>query len=388
VQRRAGTGPPIGGFCDPAFAAVRQAFVENFTARGDVGAAVAISIAGRPIVDLWGGWRDAARRQPWRRETLVNVFSATKALTAICALQLVQRGLLDLDAPIARTWPQFAAAGKERISLRQVLSHRAALPAVRAPLPEEAMLDWPRMTAALAAEAPWWSPGASHGYHVNTFGFLVGETVRRAAGHSLGSWLRTHVAAPLGADVHVGLLPVEHRRVAEFLWPDALRPPAPQQFADDDQHMRWNAYWNPPGLSGAGWVNRAEWRQAELPSSGGHASARGLARVYAALAAGGTLGQVHVLSSALLAEATREHSAGPDRILERPSRFGIGFQLTQPERPLGPNPGAFGHFGTGGSVGFCDPAAGVAFAYVMNDLGPRWQNPRNRALIEALYECL
>jgi CubicO group peptidase (beta-lactamase class C family) len=379
---------PIDGVCDPAFAAVREAFVGNFTERGDVGAAVAILVHGRPVVDLWGGWRDGARRRPWRRETLVNVFSVSKALSTICALQLVERGQLALDAPLADCWPAFAAADKGAITLRQVLSHRAGLPALRAPLPDGTMLDSQRMTAALAAEAPWWTPGSAHGYHVNTFGFLVGEVVRRASGDTLGTWLATHVAAPLGADVHIGLPDAEHHRVAEFLWPAALRPPAPPHFADDEQRMRWNTYWNPPGLSGAGWVNRPAWRRAELPSTNGHASARGIARVYAALAAGGRLDGVHLLAPALIAEATREHSNGPDRVLERPSRFGIGFQLTQPERPLGPNPGAFGHFGTGGSVGFCDPAAGVAFAYVMNDLGPRWQNPRNRALIDALYRCL
>ncbi|MBX3023733.1 beta-lactamase family protein [bacterium] len=381
-------GLPIEGFCDPAFAAVRDEFVANFTARGDVGAAVAITVGGRPVVDLWGGWLDGARRHPWQRDTLVNVFSVSKALSTLCALQLVERGLLDLDAPIARCWPAFANAGKESITLRQVLSHRAGLPALRAPLPDGAMLDWPRMTAALETEAPWWTPGTAHGYHVNTFGFLVGEVVRRASGDTLGAWLRAHVAAPLGADVHVGLPAAEHPRVAEFLWPDGLRPPRPERFADEDERMRWNTYWNPPGLSGAGWVNRAEWRQAELPSTNGHATARGIARVYAALAAGGALAGVRVLAPALLEAARREHSNGPDRILQRPSRFGIGFQLTQPERPLGPNPGAFGHFGTGGSVGFCDPEAGVAFAYVMNDLGPRWQNPRNRALMDALYDCL
>src|SRR5262249_8528105 len=195
-------------------------------------------------------------------------------------------------------------------------------------------------------------------------------------------------AAPLAADVHIGLPPVEHHRVAEFLWPDGLRPPQPERFANDGELMRWNTYWNPPGLSGAGWVNRSEWRQAEMPSTNGHASARGIARSYAALAGGGRVDGVHLLSPSLLAEAVREHSNGPDRILERPSRFGIGFQLTQAERPLGPNPGAFGHFGSGGSVGFCDPAADVAVGYVMNDLGPRWQNPRNRALIDAVYACL
>ena len=379
---------PIDGICDARFAPVRDEFVTNFTDRGDVGAAVAVTVGGRPVVDLWGGWADAARQRPWQRDTLVNVFSVSKGLSTVCALQLVERGLVELDAPIARGWPAFAAAGKGGITLRHVLTHRAGLPAVRAALPDGTMLDWPRMTAAIAAEAPWWEPGTAHGYHVNTFGFLVGEVVRRAAGVSLGTWLRQHVAAPLGADVHVGLPEPEHHRVAEFLWPAGGGPPMPERFADEDERMRWNTYWNPPGLSGAGWVNRREWRAAELPSTNGHASARGVCRVYAALAAGGAIDGVPVVAASLLEAARTEQSNGPDRVLQRPSRFGIGFQLTQPERPLGPNPGAFGHFGTGGSLGFCDPEAGLAFAYVMNDLGPRWQNPRNKALIDAVYSCL
>src|SRR5206468_960558 len=206
------------------------------------------------------------------------------------------------------------AAGKEEITLRQVLSHRAGLPALRDPLPEGAMLEWATMIRALERQAPWWPPGAAHGYHVNTFGYLVGEVVRRTTGTTLGSLLRTEVAGPLGADVHIGLPASEHGRAAEFLWPAA--PPAPDRAAlTDDQLMRWNVYWNPLGLSGAGWVNTAAWRAAEIPSTNGH-------------------------------------------------------------------------FGAGGSLGFCDPEADLAFGYVMNDMGPRWQNPRNRALIDAVYACL
>jgi CubicO group peptidase (beta-lactamase class C family) len=380
--------PPIDGTCDARFAAVREAFVTNLTERGDVGAAVAVWVGGRPVVDLWGGWADGDRCRPWRRDTLVNVFSVGKGLSALCALQLVERGALDLDRPLARVWPAFAAAGKAEITLRQVLGHRAGLPAIRAALPDGAMLDWPRMTAALEQQSPWWAPDTAHGYHVNTFGYLVGEAVRRASGRTLGAWLREQVAGPLGADLHVGLAAGDQQRVAEFLWPAEATPTTPESFDDDAALMRWNTYWNPIGLSGAGWVNRAEWRAAELPSTNGHGSARGIARVYAALAGGGALDGVRVLDPTLLRAAATETSAGTDLVLGRPSRFGLGFQLTQPERPLGPNAGAFGHFGSGGSLGFCDPEAGVGFGYVMNDLGPRWQNPRNRALLDAVYGSL
>ena len=379
--------PPIGGLCDPRFTAVRDAFVTNFPERGDVGAAIALVVSGRLVVDLWGGWADVDGERPWERDTLVNVFSVTKALTTLCVLQAVERGLLGLDEPVARRWSAFGTAGKEAITPRQILSHQAGLTGVRAPLPGDAMLDPARMARAFEGETPWWAPGSAVGYHVNTFGLLLAELLRRVAGITLGAWLRREIAGPLDADVHVGLPSAEHARVATFLWPaHVVAPPRPEE--SGDALMRWCAYWNPLGLSGASWVNTPAWRTAELPSSNGHATARGIARVYQALARGGAVDGVRVISGELLDLATREHAAGTDRVLERPSRFGLGFQLTQPARPLGPNPRAFGHFGTGGSVGFCDPDADLAFAYVMNDFGPRWQNPRNRALIDAAYACL
>lgn len=378
---------PIGGTCDPRFAPLRDAFTENFTARGEPGGAIALMVDGRLVCDLWGGFRDAARERPWARETLVNFFSVGKAFTALVALRLVEQGTLDLDAPAHRLWPEFGCNGKEAITLRHMLSHRAGLPAIREDLPDGAALDWKRMTKALAADTPWWQPGTAHGYHVNTFGYLVGELVRRASGRTVGQVLRAEVAGPLGADVHIGLPPTEHHRAAEFLWPPVAIP-RPEGELDDVTLMKWNTYWNPPGISGSGWVNRPEWREAEIPSTNGHGTARGIARVYSALAAGGSIDGVDILSRAMLAAATEEQSFGPDRILERESRFALGFQLPQAERPLGPNAEAFGHFGAGGSLGFCDPVARVAFGYVTNDMGPRWQNPRNKALLAAIYDCL
>jgi CubicO group peptidase (beta-lactamase class C family) len=375
----------VEGFCDPKFIRVREAFAENFASRGEPGAAAAMSVDGRIVADLWGGWRDAARTRLWERDTLVNVFSVGKAFCAIAALGLVEQKGLDLDAPVARVWPEFGQAGKHAITLRQILSHRAGLPSIREPLPDGAALDWARMTDALARQAPWWEPGTAHGYHVNTFGFLVGEIVRRVSRRTIGTILREDIAGPLGADAHIGLAASEHGRVAEYLWPTA---PRSEGMPSADQAMRYNAYWNPPGISGAHWVNRAEWRMAEVPSTNGHANARGIARIYSALANGGAIDGVRVLESETIGQATAEHSAGHDLINERPSRFGLGFQLTQPERPLGPNKGAFGHFGAGGSLGFCDPESGVAFGYVTNDMGPRWQNPRNGALLKAIYESL
>jgi CubicO group peptidase (beta-lactamase class C family) len=382
----------IGGSCDAGFEPVRDAFAANFAERDEVGAAVAVSVDGRVVVDLWGGAADGAGTRAWGPDTLVNAFSVGKALAATCVLRLAERGALDLDRPVAAVWPEFAAAGKEVVTPRHVLTHQAGLPAVREPLPDDAMLDPPTMTAALAAQAPWWTPGTGHGYHVNTFGFLTGEIVRRVTGSTLGAMLAEEVAGPLGADLHLGLAEEHDARTAEFLWPQVARPspPTDEQLATltDQQLMGYLAYSNPLGISGAGVVNTRAWRAAEIPSTNMHASARGVERFYRALAAGGATDGVQILDGATLAEATTEQSAGDDLLLGRPSRFGLGFQLTQPERPLGPDPGAFGHFGAGGSLGFCDPEAGLAFGYVMNQLGARWQNPRNRALLDALYSCL
>lgn len=384
---------PIDGLCDPRFSAVRDAFTANFAERGDIGAAVAVSVGGRMVVDLWGGWADEARTRPWREDSLVNVFSVGKGLSAACALLLVQRGQLELDAPVTRWWPEFGCNGKDGVTLRHMLSHQTGLPGLRDPLEDGAMLDWGRMVAALAAETPWWEPGTGHGYHVNTFGYLVGEVVRRAGGRSLGAVLREEIAGPLGADIHIGLPASEHARVADFLW--RVTPPDPgpgagaaSTVAPEQAQMRRSAYSNPIGISGAGWVNTAAWRSAEIPSTNGHGTARGVAEVYRALAARSAEGRGPILDAAIIQAATSEQSNGVDKVLGRPSRFGLGFQLTQPERPIGPNANPFGHFGAGGSLGFYDPDAQVAFAYVGNDMGPRWQNPRNRALIEAVYASL
>jgi CubicO group peptidase (beta-lactamase class C family) len=383
------SSPPIDGTCDPRFAPVRDAFAENFVHHDEIGAAVAIAVDGRVVVDLWGGHADEARRSPWRRDTLVNVFSAGKGLAALSALVLADRGMLDLDAAMTRDWPEFGASGKATTTVRQVLSHRAGLPAIRRPLPEDAMLDWTAMTTALAGETPWWPPGVRHGYHVNTFGFLVGEIVRRISGRTLGAFLREEIAGPLGADVHVGLSGKHEARVADIVWnPEMSRIPPAEAALTEEQRMIRNTYFNPPGLSGHGVVNTSRWRRAEIPSTNAHATARGIARIYAALAAGGSLDGIEIVGRETLAEAVTEHSAGHDAVLNRPSRFGLGFQLPHAERPIGPNAEAFGHFGAGGALGFADPKAAVGFGYVMNRMGPRFQSPTNRSLVAALYSCL
>jgi CubicO group peptidase (beta-lactamase class C family) len=378
----------IGGTCDSRFEPVRAAFCENFTQRGETGAAICVTIGGRVVADLWGGWTSAAKVTRWQPDTLVNLFSVGKGWLALLAAQLTGTGLLDTDAPVARYWREFAAAGKQAVTLRQLLSHQAGVPALRRRMPPNAMLDWRAMTGAIAEERPWWQPGTAHGYHVNTFGFAVGEVLRRVSGRSVGALLREQVAGPLGADIHIGLAASEHGRVAEFSWPGEVRQEQEPAGRSDDELMRYNAYFNPAGLSGSGVVNTASWRSAEVPSANGHGSARGIARVYAALAAGDIADGAPVVDPGALADAISEQVYGPDLVLHRPSRFGLGFQLTAPERPMGHGQSGFGHFGAGGSLGCCDPEAGVAIGYVTGQMGPRWQNPRNRAVLDAIYASL
>jgi CubicO group peptidase (beta-lactamase class C family) len=386
------TEPAVSGWCDPGFAAVRSEFTANFRERGELGAAVCVSVHGRVVVNLCGGWLDSARSQPWTADTLVNVFSVGKGLLAACAARLVGERRLDPDAPVARYWPEFGVAGKAEVTVRELLSHQAGVPAIREPLPAGSVLDWPLMTRMVAAEAPWWQRGSGHGYHVNTFGFAVGELIRRITGMTPGRFLARELAGPLGADVHIGLAAGEHSRVAEFLWgtSGASQPVRADTEADPTagDQMALLAYVNPPDFSGFGVVNTAAWRSAEIPSANAHASAAGVARFYAALAAGGSLDGCRVVADSALAEATEEQVYGTDLVLHRPSRFGLGFQLTHAERPLGLGSRCFGHFGAGGSVGFGDPDAGLALGYVTSQLGPRWRNPRNRALMDASYAGL
>jgi CubicO group peptidase (beta-lactamase class C family) len=319
------------------------------------------------------------------------VFSSGKALTATCLLMLVDRGAVGLDEPVATYWPEFAAAGKEGVTVRMLLSHRAGLPAISQLLPQGAAYDWDEMTFALAEQAPWWEPGSAHGYHVNTFGYLVGEVVRRVTGEGIERFLEREIAQPLGADVSFGMPADDARPVAEYIYgPDVALPgragleELKAQLGEQTVQMISRAYWNPPGVNGVGTVNTPEWRAAVIPSTNAHGTARGLARFYAAL----TDPAEPLMSGATLNGAIAEASFGPDRVLGRETRFGLGFQLTQPDRLLGPNPRAFGHFGVGGSLGFADPDIGLAFAYTMNLGGQRWQSPRNRALLDALYESL
>jgi len=388
--------PEVHGRCEPAFESLRQALAGVIETGAEVGAALAVHVRKEPVVDLWAGHTDSARTRPWDEHTIVNLYSVGKAVTAVCALRLVESGALDLDSPVSRYWPAFAQAGKKHLPVRYVLTHQAALPAVFRPLPPGAVLQWEVMTEALAAQEPWWEPGAGHGYHVNTYGFLIGEVVRRITGKRLGTYLRDEIAGPAGIDFFIGFGPELDARCADVI-PPRPGPDGEQRnvLLDGDlatltdlQRMRVGAYRNPPDLSGQGIINSREWRAAEVPSTNGHGNARAVARLYAALAGDGDLDGVHVLSPATIEMAIAEQVYGEDVVLQRPTRFGLGFQLTMPERRLGPGPRSFGHFGAGGSLGFADPDAHVAFAYAMNQGRGGWQHKHVRHLIDLVYEAL
>jgi CubicO group peptidase (beta-lactamase class C family) len=379
-------GTPIAGHCAPGLEPVRRAFADNFDTQGEVGAGVCIIVDGEVVVDLVGGWADEARQRAWAPDTLVDIYSAGKAVVSTLLLQRVDQGELTLDTRVAEVWPEFAAGGKEGATVAHALSHQAGVPAIREVLTNDDLWHWDRMAAALAATAAWWAPGTRHAYHTNTFGHLIGETLHRVSGDLPGARLRS-VGGPLGLDLWIGLPPEEQVRCADIVWAPAT--PIPElgpdvvRNLDGDALLNVLAHFNPPGYSSVGVVNTPEWRAAQVPSTNAHGTASGLARFYAAL-----LEPDRLLSPDLLAQATRPWSTGPCPILGEDVAFGLGFTPTTSRRPLGPNPRSFGHFGTGGAVGFADPDAGVAFGYVMNHVIPRWQSTRNRALIDALYDVL
>lgn len=386
-----GNETPVHGHCDARFTAVRRAFEENFGERGELGAAVAVTVGGRTVVDLWGGWADAARSRPWERDTLVNVWSTTKGPVALCAHILADRGLLDLDAPVAAYWPEFAAAGKEKVLVRHLLSHRAGLAGLREPHSMEQLCDWELTTQRLAAAEPWWEPGTRSGYHALTYGHLVGEVVRRVSGLRPGAFLAREVTGPLGVDFRIGLPEQDADRVAELIPPEVSASSEQAAVFARLAPAAIAALTNP--AVSAAVANTAGWRAAEIPAANGHGTARAVAGLYGVFAGHGSYGG-HRLLSPEAAERVREGQGScRDLVLgagfEHETEVGLGLWLSGPDGSYGPNPRAFGHDGFGGSCGLADPEAGVSLGYVMNRMGPRIANdPRKTALVDALYSAL
>ncbi|MGE7386994.1 serine hydrolase domain-containing protein [Streptomyces sp. NPDC004126] len=357
----------VKGLCDPRFEAVREALAASL-ARHEVGASVAVRLDGEPVADLWGGHVDAERSVHWERDTLTAVNSTTKNMTALCALVLADRGLLDLAAPVADHWPEFAAAGKEGVLVRHVLSHSAGLPALPAATAVEDLYDWEKVTAGLAARAPEWEPGTAAGYHALTFGFLIGEIVRRVTGRSIGAFLAEEVAGPLGADFHIGLPARHDHRVAPLVPPPALT----------DEY----AATAPPGPDGVTPeavgpvvrvkdVNSAAWRRAQIPAVNGFGNARSVALLHSVLANGGAAGGVRLLSARGCEPAWQELFRGEDRVLGTPMSWTAGF---------GRFGDAFGWGGWGGSLVVSDPGSRLTVAYVMNRMLDRDREGDDRGM--------
>lgn len=379
----------VQGYFDIRFEGVRDVFAALFENPQERGAAVCIQVGGETVIDLWAGSADRQGEQPWHSDTLVNVFSCTKPFAAVAALQLVGEGRLNLDASVADLWPEFAAAGKQSISLRHLLSHRAGVTAIRQPLAAETLFDWHAMCAALAAEAPWWTPGEAHGYAPLTYGWLIGELLRRADGRSAGRSIVARTAEPLGLDFHVGLAAAEFHRVSDVARTkgnpgDADAQRLVEVMLGEPKAMSTLSFSNPPSAMTS--TNTEQWRSMEQPAANGHGNARSLAGFYAGLLDG------RLLDEKLLAEMTREHSSGPDRTLLTRTRLGLGCMLEQADHASGSfglGPQAFGHPGAGGCLGFADPQRQLAFGFVSNSLGPYvLMDPRAQALARAAGECL
>lgn len=387
-------GITVQGVCAEGFEGVQAEFERNFTERGDVGASLAVSLDGEFVVDLWGGDADAGGDRPWEQDTLVNVYSTSKGLTALCAHLLAERGELDLDAPVARYWPEFARAGKAEIPVRWLLSHRAGLLGPRKRLADKETYDWELTTEALAAAEPWWEPGTQQGYHAVSFGFLVGEVVRRITGVSLGTFLRTEITEPLGADLFIGTPESEQARCADMLGLDGPGlgvPGVPKHALGSLDEHPLAAFAVAMNYLPIGDVNSAECRSAEIPAANAQANARGLAAVYRALANGelvgpGTLATMREQQSGY---GETDHVLGALVSGGLPFSWGTGYMLNTAGN-FGPNPGTFGHGGAGGSLAFADPENRVSYAYAMNKFGGSTTggDVRNLRLVEAVYAAL
>jgi len=370
---------PVQGQCDPRFERVRRAFQANFDRGADVGASVAVLLDGAFVVDLWGGAKDEARSKVWERDTIVPVASTTKTATALTALLLADRGELDVDAPVARYWPEFAAAGKEGVLVRHCLGHTAGLPGWDARLVLEDLFDWEKCTSLLAAQAPWWEPGTASGYHGLTQGHLVGEVIRRITGESVGTVFDREIAGPLGADFYIGVKPEHDRQVGEAIAPDVAEEPQPNSLGTRIHN-------NPP-LPRGRWRD-VDWRRAEIPACNGFANARGVALASTILTMGGEVNGRRYMSAQGAARVFQQQSDGPDLVFLAPVKWALGYALSLFGMNFDGHKVCFWG-GSGGSLIVVDVEARMTLAYVMNKLeGSPFGDPRNSAVLRAALDSL
>ena len=376
----------IEGTCDTRLERVRAAFEENLRFRSELGAAVCVYIDGDKVVDLWGGYSDRDRTQPWQEHTIVNMASVTKGMTALCVHILVDRDAIDLDATMATYWPEFAQAGKDTITVRQTLGHNDGV-IFNDMAPDDAWLDWHAITRAIEVQKPAWEPGTRGAYNSFNYGFLIGEPIRRVDGRTPGVFFREEIAEPLGADYHIGLADADLARVTD------LNP--------NPKSTTLNAFKDPSTNLARAWhtlpkggdtvpFNRREYRVKEFPSGNGHGNARAAARIYAALARGGEIDGVRVLSEDAVARMTELQWGGICGMTDRPFRMGLGLFLNSPPlQAMGPNMGAFGHMGAGGAFAFADRERRLAFAYSPNFMCEgAGVGDRCEALVAAVFSCI
>jgi CubicO group peptidase (beta-lactamase class C family) len=375
----------IQGYCEDRFKSVKEAFQRNFENDLEVGASFAVTIDGKHVIDLWGGYADAEKTRPWEKDTIVNVYSTTKVMTSICIHILADRGLLDLEAPVAKYWPEFAQAGKENLPVKYLLSHTSGLAGWDKKFRTKKLYNWDLMVELLAAQKPWWEPGTKSGYHTVTFGYLLGELIRRITKKTVGTFFREEVAEPLKADFYIGVPEEQFGRIANLI------PPPPIDLSSfgeiDPKSVAMRSLTNP--MIDVLETRTKEWRMAEIPAANGHGNARSVSRITAALAYGGQLDGVHLLSEIEIRKSIEEQSYGTDLVLNTPIRFGLGWGLQSKELPLGPNENLFYWGGYGGSVVIVDLDEKMSIAYVMNKMvATLTGDPRSENLITALYQAL
>jgi CubicO group peptidase (beta-lactamase class C family) len=378
---------PVSGFCDEQFERVLDAFTEGFRRGEEVGANTALMVNGEMVFDLRGGWTDRNRDIPWAEDTIVLTMSTTKGVAAICFNMLIDRGLVELDAPVSLYWPEFSQAGKATLPIRYLLDHRAGLPVLDEVLPPGSIFDFAQITQALARQAPLWEPGTKAAYHVNFQGFLLGEVMRRVTGMNCGEFLRKEVTNLLDLDFHIGLTEAEQARCARFL----LEPKLFEvRFAKDRNLLSrsWDEFPTEPDMEVT--LNSREFRECEMASANGHGRASALAKLYGVLAVGGELGGVRLMSeSSVRRMSTLQHDMFELRA-NRQYQQALGLlRNSPPAMDMGPNPNVFGHAGIGGSIGMADPDHRFGFGYVMNQQhAVPGTGPRSGRITEAIYACL
>lgn len=377
----------IQGYCDEKFATVKDAFRKNFEDDLEVGASFAATTDGKFVVDIWGGYAESDKKRTWDKDTIVNVYSTTKNMAAICMLMLIDREQLDVDEPVTKYWPEFEQAGKEAIPVRYLLSQQSGVAGWDEPFPVEGLYDWDRMVKLLEKQKPMWEPGTKWGYHALTFGYLLGELVRRITGKTIGTFFREEVATPLKADFHIGVPEEADLRVSKLIPPPMPKPGEPGYVEFDPKSVQGRVMMNPVNTAETSW-ERA-WRAAEIPAANGHGNARSLARVGAAIACGGELDGVRLMRMSTIEKALEEQSYDTDLVTQMPVRYGLGFGIPSKELPIiSPNPRTLYWRGWGGSSMVMDLDARCSYGYAMNKMAAGLEDMRGANMAQAVYASL